>query len=54
MMSWLSWYKMLQKVDAARYTIKLCSLVSTNIGVAQPIIENDNEVSSMMYNVILM
>ena len=36
------------KVDAARYTIELCSLVSTNIGVARPIIENDNEVSCMM------
>ena len=42
------------KVNAARYTIELCSLVSTNIGVARPIIENDNEVSCMMYNVILM
>ncbi|TXG60711.1 hypothetical protein EZV62_015284 [Acer yangbiense] len=36
------------KVDTARYTIELCSLVSTNIGVARPIIENDNEVSCMM------
>ncbi|TXG73466.1 hypothetical protein EZV62_002045 [Acer yangbiense] len=36
------------KIDAARYTIELCSLVSTNIGVARPIIENDNEVSCMM------
>ncbi|KAK0573089.1 hypothetical protein LWI29_002847 [Acer saccharum] len=36
------------KVDAARYTIELCSLVFMNIGIAQPIIENDNEVSCMM------
>ncbi|TXG54110.1 hypothetical protein EZV62_019366 [Acer yangbiense] len=36
------------KVDTARYTIELCSLVSTNIGVARPIIENDNEVLCMM------
>ena len=36
------------KVDAARYTIELWSLVSMNIGVAQPIIENDNEVSCIM------
>ncbi|TXG64138.1 hypothetical protein EZV62_011132 [Acer yangbiense] len=36
------------KVDAARYTIELCSLVCTNSGVARPIIENDNKVSCMM------
>ncbi|TXG68214.1 hypothetical protein EZV62_003149 [Acer yangbiense] len=36
------------KIDAARYTIELHSLVRTNSGVAQPLIENDNEVSCMM------
>ena len=41
------------KVDATRYTIELWSLVSTNIGVARPIIENDNEVSCIMDVLIL-
>ncbi|TXG73546.1 hypothetical protein EZV62_002125 [Acer yangbiense] len=36
------------KLDAARYTIELRSVVCTNSGVARPIIENDNEVSCMM------
>ncbi|TXG53041.1 hypothetical protein EZV62_022210 [Acer yangbiense] len=36
------------KLDAARCTIELRSVVCTNSGVARPIIENDNEVSCMM------
>ena len=36
------------KVDVARYTIQLCTLVSTISGVARPILENDNDVSCMM------